>query len=673
MTSMSDQAKQNALHAARALEQRGQMESAIRAYESADAFDDAARLLMGLRRFKDAGQLLVDSLNVAPRDVGTLDAVGKNRALRAAICFSRGDELNVAVELLVALGERSRAADLLAKAGDQVGAARVLQGKAHNEEKKSVVSFEAAQVLEAQQKWALAFEAYLQLARPADAARMALRLARPAQAAALFADAGLAYESAGAWHQAGDRAKALEQLQRVPRDSAPYRQAAVIAIRLATELNVLDFGLEHFLTRFLSQRPSAEQELEALYLVGTLYERNNFIENAKDAFRKVLSVQASYRDAAERLARLDRETAGSAMVFEQILKEDAAFHGVSRGGPMSLPDLPELPSLPTLGVTSTPRPTPPVAPRTPRPAMPVASGAPPSRPTEPAAQWAKPEAPTMKSQLQAPRLEPGEVLADRYRIEQKIGQGGMAAVFRVHDLELGEDVALKMFTQLVDDAQMVARFKQELTLSRKLNHPNIVRLYDIGTLSGYKYITMELLTGCDLAHKLKAPLQVKTALEYLVQLCAALQSAHDLGVVHRDIKPANVFITSNEAVKLMDFGIAKGTATQGLTVAGMIAGTPEYMSPEQITGFDTVTASADLYAVGVMMYEMLAGAVPFKHAEVMPLLMMHVREAPPSLRSRNPAVSPELERITLKLLEKKPDDRFASCRELADALRAVVV
>src|SRR5690606_4130665 len=127
---------------------------------------------------------------------------GKNRALRAAICFSRGDELDRAVELLVALGERSRAADLLDKAGDPVGAARILQGKTRHDAKRSDVSVEAAQALEVRHRWDLAFEAYLQLARPGDAGRMALKLERPAQAAALFADAGLAYEAACAWHQA---------------------------------------------------------------------------------------------------------------------------------------------------------------------------------------------------------------------------------------------------------------------------------------------------------------------------------------------------------------------------------------------------------------------------------------------------------------------------------------
>src|SRR5690606_22014209 len=119
--------------------------------------------------------------------------------------------------------------------------------------------------------------------------------------------------------------------------------------------------------------------------------------------------------------------------------------------------------------------------------------------------------------------------------EKKIGQGGMATVFRAHDLELGEEVALKIFTRLVEDERMVARFKQELTLSRQLNHPNIIRLYDIGTLQGYKYITMELLSGSDLKDRLGKPLDVKTGVGFLQQICAALQHAHDKGVVHRDI------------------------------------------------------------------------------------------------------------------------------------------
>jgi serine/threonine-protein kinase len=156
---------------------------------------------------------------------------------------------------------------------------------------------------------------------------------------------------------------------------------------------------------------------------------------------------------------------------------------------------------------------------------------------------------------------------------------------------------------------------------------------------------------------------------YLLQCCSALQHVHDRGVVHRDIKPANLFVTQDGTIKLMDFGIAKRQATPGLTVAGMIAGTPEYMSPEQISGFEKVAASTDLYAIGIMAYEMFTGSVPFRHAELMPLLMMQLNEQPPSPRGKNPAIPPQLETIILKLLAKDASQRFLSCNELAAALQ----
>jgi serine/threonine-protein kinase len=269
-------------------------------------------------------------------------------------------------------------------------------------------------------------------------------------------------------------------------------------------------------------------------------------------------------------------------------------------------------------------------------------------------------------------LVPGGVVAERYRIEAKIGEGGMAAVYRAFDLELSERIALKVFTTQNEDEQLVARFKQELSLSRQLHHPNIIRLYDIGIVQGFRYLTMELLSGGDLKSKLGRPLDVQTGVNYLLQCCAALQHVHDRGVVHRDIKPANLFVTNENVIKLMDFGIAKRQATPGLTVAGMIAGTPEYMSPEQISGFEKVTASTDIYALGIMAYEMFTGAVPFRHPELMPLLMMQLNEIPPSPRTKNPALPPAIETIVMKLLAKDASQRFLSCNELAAALQSVV-
>jgi serine/threonine-protein kinase len=262
------------------------------------------------------------------------------------------------------------------------------------------------------------------------------------------------------------------------------------------------------------------------------------------------------------------------------------------------------------------------------------------------------------------------LLSDRYRFEKKVGEGGMAAVFKAHDLELDEYVAIKIFTREVSDEGAVARFKQELSLSRRLSHPNIIRLYDIGSWHGFRYISMELLLGQDLNNYLVGrPIDFKIALDWLIQSAQGLQGAHDRGVIHRDVKPHNIFVCDDGVVKVMDFGIAKRQSTPGVTVGNLIAGTPDYMSPEQIHGFSSVTHSTDIYALGVVAYQLFTGTLPFMHEELLPLLMMHINDAPPPPRSRNRDIPNELERIILRLLEKKPEERFSTCAALADALQ----
>lgn len=657
MSELRDENLRRTLAAARALEQRGLVDQAIEAYVAAGAIDDAARLLVGQRRFARAAQVLLTGIDPNPARAAQLDPPGRKRALQAAICFARGGETQIAVAWFVALGERQRAEDLLRRTGDVVAAAQVTKPNA-----ATGATLAGARALESQGRWEGALDAYLQLRRPGDAARMAMRAGRLPQAAGLFEQAAMVWEAAGAWYEAREYAKALEALQRVPRDTPRYTDAALQAIRLASHLNALDFGLEHFLTRFVSDPPADERTVEALYLLARLYQDNDFVDNARDAYRKVLARAPGYRDAAHRLEGLERETAADPKLLGHILEESVSFQGAPGAG---LPDLPDLPSLPvsarawadaprTTASASTEGPT-------------VASATPP--PSYPRTATPGPSAPP---RARLPTLAPGEVLAGRYRLDARIGQGGMASVFRAHDLELGEDVALKIFTRLVEDEQMVQRFKQELLLSRQLNHPNVIRLYDIGTVAGFKYITMELLSGRDLKALLGRPLPLRQGVELMLQVCAALQHAHERGVVHRDIKPANIFVTDEGQVKLMDFGIAKRTATPGLTVAGMIAGTPEYMSPEQINGFDKVTASTDLYALGVMLYEMFTGTVPFRNPELMPLLVMHLSQPPPPPRARNPALPETLERIILNLLAKTPEARMKSCRELGEALRRLI-
>ena len=642
---------------ARALEKAGKAEEALRAFRDAGAVEDVGRLLAASRRYREAGEVLLGSLQVRPNQVGQLDATLKKRALSAAIWLSKGGESQVSVELFVALGERQRAIETLQRAGDQVGAARLLTGErleggpsilAHP--KQSAVSgvatsMLAAQKLEGAGKLEAAFDAYVQLRKAGEAARVAKRLGRSADAAQLYADAGMPLDAAQCYLDAGDTGKALDNLVRVPRADPAYRAAAVRAVELASGLNVLDFQLEHFVGPFVSKGPQDDAEVEAFYLLAQLYVRHDLPENAREALDKVEARSPGYRDVRELLASLSEESRATPMVAAAVL-DDAAHH--HRKSLPRLPDLGDLPSLDgpqsaTRGADAPVVDAEPIAEQRPAPAR--------SEVTE--------------------EFAVGATIAGRYRLDKLIGEGGMAMVFRARDLELEEDVALKVFTLATTSETAVARFKQELKLSRQLQHPNIIRLYDIGLHAGHRYISMELLKGESLKQRMQRPMPFTEALDYLIQACRGLQVAHDSGVIHRDVKPDNFFVTEGGILKVMDFGIAKHHAAPGVTVAGSIAGTPQYMSPEQVSNFSTVTHATDLYALGICAYELFTGAPPFNHAELVPLLMMHVNQAPEPPRKKNPSIPEELERVILRLLSKDPARRPASCGALADDLTRI--
>jgi serine/threonine-protein kinase len=246
----------------------------------------------------------------------------------------------------------------------------------------------------------------------------------------------------------------------------------------------------------------------------------------------------------------------------------------------------------------------------------------------------------------------------------------MATVYQAQDLELSESVALKMFRPMPQDEEGIARFRQELKVSRRLIHPNITRLYDIGVHQGQRYISMELLLGHSLERLCGTRWPVRRGIDCLVQVCEGLTAAHAQGVIHRDIKPGNLFLTREGIAKIMDFGIARERAAPGVTQAGMIVGTPEYLSPEQISGAEAGDAS-DLYALGVVAYEMFTGRKPFVHDDLVPLLQMHLVTPPEPPRRHAPQLPAALETVILTLLRKDPRDRYPSARAAAEALIAI--
>ena len=268
------------------------------------------------------------------------------------------------------------------------------------------------------------------------------------------------------------------------------------------------------------------------------------------------------------------------------------------------------------------------------------------------------------------------MITGRYRIEKRLGKGGMATVFMVTDTELEERVALKLFEKGQTDTQGLDRFKQEMKIARRLSHPNIVRTFEFGVWEGARFITMEVMEGMDLMDllkDLKRPLPVGQALLLMIQACDGLAAAHKLDIEHRDIKPHNMFVVDQgRGLKIMDFGIAKAAeANMTATATGMLLGTPAYMSPERIQGKSEGGSAGDLWALGATLYQILTLHLPFEAKDLTAMMFKIITEEPEPMRKFNGKVPEPVERITLSCLRKKPEERPRTARELRGKLQTV--
>jgi len=293
------------------------------------------------------------------------------------------------------------------------------------------------------------------------------------------------------------------------------------------------------------------------------------------------------------------------------------------------------------------------------------------------------DAPTMPSASRVTAaLARGQIFADRYEILGSLGAGGMGVVYRARDRQLDEVVALKLLRPeaLARDSTLLDRFKQEIKLARRITHHNVLRTHDFGETGGIPYISMEYLEGVTLKELMRSRkrLPIGVGLSISKQMCRGLDAAHSGGVVHRDIKPQNMLIIPESAeLKIMDFGISRvstvddggrsGGADSGLTIAGTVMGTPDYMSPEQAQGL-TAGFPSDIYSLGVVLFEMFTGRLPFTADTVMAVVMAHVQSLPPSPRGINPEIPEPLEAIVLRCLEKDPARRWPSAAELLESL-----
>ena len=287
-----------------------------------------------------------------------------------------------------------------------------------------------------------------------------------------------------------------------------------------------------------------------------------------------------------------------------------------------------------------------------------------------------------------PPEEPGErsldgtILLDRYRIVERLGAGGMGVVYVAEHIALKKRCAIKVLAdEYAGKQDIVERFLQEARAASMIAHENVVEITDYGqTPSGSVFFVMEMLVGEDLAHTVArhGPLPWERVRPIMVQICRALAAAHDKGIIHRDMKPENCFrierAGTTDFIKVLDFGIAKVTGDEsegkGLTKTGMIFGTPEYMSPEQAQGMK-VDHRADIYAVGIILYELLTGKVPFSADTFMGVLTKHMFEVPVAPSSLAPGITPEVESVILKALQKDREHRFSTMREFLAAIESV--
>lgn len=652
------------LEAGHAYEARRDFEGALRCYNSVSAWPEAARVQVQMRRFEDAAASFLRALPPTMTPVEALSPRAVKCAFQAAVCYSRCNRVRYAVALFINLGEFARAAEVLRRAGRRADAAQAARGRPL-----------------ADSPWPAG---YLSSGQPAGA-----------PVAAVVPDVS-PVERADSLVREGRKDAALEVLQSIGHLHPTYPEAVGRAVKIAWTDNVWTPEIDEFVAPFLAGDESGHHHAAhapSLYLLGRIFQRLCLNSSAAAAFDAVVSVVPGYRDAAVRLAEL------RPFHFHPDVIEDEAEADLS------------LPSLPSLGGMIAPAPPPPIR----MEPLPSSSADPGPNLAAPTAQLGTDDpfggisstAPRRRSSSRPRRLEegksgpartpaalrrsvlarsqelglgpvgPGSVIRERYLVEEALGEGGYAVVYKVRDLELQESVALKLFTPRDADGRSLERFRREMRIARALVHPNIVASYEFGTYRSAYFITMELLRGQDLysfaedTHWGTVP--VDLSLDLCCQALAGLGAAHAQGVIHRDVKLRNLFVLEQSRVlKVMDFGIATMTGGgTGLTRTGMVVGTPAFVPPERLKPKpDPPVPTVDVYAVGVVLYRLLTGVLPFDRRSVAALFSdILTREARP-VSALNQDVPPDVEAIVTKMLAKDPADRFGTCESARLALVA---
>ena len=268
----------------------------------------------------------------------------------------------------------------------------------------------------------------------------------------------------------------------------------------------------------------------------------------------------------------------------------------------------------------------------------------------------------------------GSKINDRYQIIKTLGEGGMANVYLAHDNILDRNVAVKVLRgDLATDEKFVRRFQREALSAASLSHPNIVEMYDVGDDDGQYYIVMEYVDGKTLKQVLKqrGKLSITEVVDIMLQLTDGMAHAHDSYIIHRDIKPQNIMILPNGMIKITDFGVATALNSTQLTQTNSVMGTVHYLPPEQAQGKGS-TIRSDIYSMGIMMYELLTGLVPYKGDNAVEIALKHLKEPLPSIRKINPEIPQSIENVIIKATAKNPKNRYLDARQMHEVLKSAL-
>lgn len=685
------------VEAGRAFEREHRYGEALSAYRQGRAWSEVGRLLFSEARYGEAARAHLMGVPDSVRRGARPDEPARRAMRSAAVAFTQAGDTADAAALYIMLGERERAADVLRRTGRRAEAVHVLQGGEVNADPLGRVRSKANPFATARtpgQALAALKSVDAREPRYAEAARRAAMIAWQHDQLDFELDHWL-----GPWLRASG-------VKRSPEDLQPLYSLGLLYVRQGLPENG-----ELAFRACLEIEPTLEMARHQLARILEARDKKDIT-----GLNKILEEDRAFRKAAD--------PAGNAPDYANLPELPDL---------PALPELPSLDSLPAVEPVPTPSRPPDRGPRTvtspgkrvqrpPLSTSPRTLSSPAARPpsrgprtlstpgqrvptnragrpttspgfyrSSPATRVPEPPEPatitleledsvvhaiTSESPLDPRQLQPGDRIAERYEVEKVLGRGGMGVVFAVTDRMLEEQVALKIISRPEGNDAEVKRFKEEMKICRRLQHPNIVRVFEFGAWRGNYFLTMELLDGEDLEGVLKrqgGPLPLIEAMPLMLQACDGLYAAHKDGIIHRDIKPPNLFVAGGgKTLKLMDFGIAKGAGSVDatLTAAGTVVGSPAYIAPERLFGQGRDTPQSDLYSLGIVIYEVLTGTPPFQAPELPALFMQHVNQAPEPLRRRNPLVPATLEEAVLKLLAKDPADRFPDARSLRRALES---